>query len=190
MPVKVVRDGAYTTVPRRDVVAGDVVLVEGGEVPADGRLVESVALQVNESKLTGELVGRQGSRHARRRRRSHLSRQLRLPRHHGGGRQRHARRADAVGDATEIGQTARAAAEDTDEKSPLNQQLERLSKWIGVAGFAIAVVTFLALVARAALTAELVLTSGAVGSDGRATGRVRPSPWSACGCPSSTTSWS
>ena len=53
--VKVLRNGEVTTVPRRDVVVGDTVYVEAGdEVPADGMLLESNALQVDESSLTGE----------------------------------------------------------------------------------------------------------------------------------------
>ncbi|MCA9521426.1 MAG: calcium-translocating P-type ATPase, PMCA-type, partial [Myxococcales bacterium] len=65
----------------------------------------------------------------------------------------------SVGDATEFGQTARAAVGDTNEVTPLNHQLERLSKLIGVLGFSIATVTFGALMARAAVTGELVPTS-------------------------------
>ena len=54
-PVKVVREGRIVEIPRRDVVVGDVVLVEtGDEVPADGRLFEATDLQVDESSLTGE----------------------------------------------------------------------------------------------------------------------------------------
>ena len=44
-------------IPRRDVVVGDVVIVEtGDEVPADGRLFEATGLQVDESSLTGETM--------------------------------------------------------------------------------------------------------------------------------------
>ncbi len=53
--VKVLRDGQVAEIPRRDVVVGDVVLVEAGdEVPADGELLTATALQVDESALTGE----------------------------------------------------------------------------------------------------------------------------------------
>ena len=52
---RVLRDGAESVVPGRDVVPGDVVLLESGErVPADLRLFEANALQVDESMLTGE----------------------------------------------------------------------------------------------------------------------------------------
>ena len=55
--VKVVRDGHLVEVARREIVVGDIVHLETGEeVPADGRLLEAVSLQVNESTLTGEPV--------------------------------------------------------------------------------------------------------------------------------------
>lgn len=54
-PVKVRRDGKVMEVPRRDIVVGDIILVEtGDEVPADAVLVEAVNLQIDESSLTGE----------------------------------------------------------------------------------------------------------------------------------------
>ena len=55
--VKVIRNGHVQEVPRKDVVVGDVVILETGEeMPADGMLLEAVSLQVNESNLTGEPV--------------------------------------------------------------------------------------------------------------------------------------
>jgi len=52
---QVIRDGHALTVPAREVVPGDIVLLEAGNyVPADMRLVESVNLKVNEASLTGE----------------------------------------------------------------------------------------------------------------------------------------
>ncbi|MBF0501531.1 MAG: cation-translocating P-type ATPase [Candidatus Riflebacteria bacterium] len=54
-PVKVVRDGNMQTLPRTELVVGDVVFMEtGDEVPADGELLDAVSLQVDESRLTGE----------------------------------------------------------------------------------------------------------------------------------------
>jgi len=51
----VVRDGAVTSVPAADVVPGDIVVIEEGDTaPADGRLVESTALSMAEAALTGE----------------------------------------------------------------------------------------------------------------------------------------
>jgi P-type Ca2+ transporter type 2C len=55
--VRLLRDGATRELPAREVVPGDVVLLEAGaRVPADGRLAEAHALRVDESALTGESV--------------------------------------------------------------------------------------------------------------------------------------
>ncbi len=52
---KVVRDGQKIEIPSKEVVPGDIVLLEAGDmVVADGRIIENFSLQVNESSLTGE----------------------------------------------------------------------------------------------------------------------------------------
>ncbi|MFD8785853.1 cation-translocating P-type ATPase [Kitasatospora sp. NPDC059599] len=54
---RVRRDGTEAEIPAEQLVVGDVVLVRAGdEVPADGRIVEASALQIDESALTGESV--------------------------------------------------------------------------------------------------------------------------------------
>ena len=56
-PVSVVRNGKIREIPRKDIVVGDIVILNTGEeVPADGTLLEAVSLQINESNLTGELM--------------------------------------------------------------------------------------------------------------------------------------
>ncbi|MEG0710463.1 MAG: calcium-translocating P-type ATPase, PMCA-type [Longicatena sp.] len=52
---KVVRDGERLTIPSRELVVGDVVILEAGDfIPSDGRILESFNLKVDESALTGE----------------------------------------------------------------------------------------------------------------------------------------
>lgn len=52
---KVMRDGQKLEIPSKDVVPGDILLLEAGDlVVADGRVINSYSLQVNESSLTGE----------------------------------------------------------------------------------------------------------------------------------------
>lgn len=160
---KVIRNGGYTTIPMKDIVVGDNVFIETGEeVPADGSLFEAIGLQISESSLTGEtepngkiVLGESiGSRP-----------NATIPAHlvmrgtmvvDGYGLYE----VTAVGDSTELGRTARAGVEDTGEVTPLNQQLEKLSKIIGVVGLAVAFATFAALVVRGAAVGELTLTFG------------------------------
>ncbi|MBE0680582.1 MAG: cation-translocating P-type ATPase [Anaerolineales bacterium] len=53
----VLRDGEEVKVPAREVVPGDVVILHTGDrIPADGRLIESINLQIEEAALTGESV--------------------------------------------------------------------------------------------------------------------------------------
>ena len=55
-PVKVIRDGEVCEIPKKEVVVGDIVLLESGEeVPADGQLIEAVSLKINESTMTGDI---------------------------------------------------------------------------------------------------------------------------------------
>jgi len=52
---KVLRDGSTIQLPARELVVGDVILVEAGDmIPADARLIENASLKVDESALTGE----------------------------------------------------------------------------------------------------------------------------------------
>jgi len=158
-PVNAIRGGQFTTIPRRDVVVGDILLIETGEeLPCDGEVLDAVALLVDESKLTGESApvtkttaakADHGKDHAYPPHR--LNRGSMVVDGHG------TVRVTAVGDGTEIGKTARAAAEDSGETTPLNEQLERLSKIIGIVGLSMAAVTFSALVLRGSSTGEVQL---------------------------------
>ncbi|MBQ8446283.1 MAG: cation-translocating P-type ATPase [Clostridia bacterium] len=54
---KVLRDGRIQVIPSEDLVVGDIILLEAGDaVPADGRILESASLKVEEAALTGESV--------------------------------------------------------------------------------------------------------------------------------------
>ncbi len=140
--VKVMRNGHIHEIPRKDVVVGDVVLLETGEeVPADGELLEAVSLQVNESNLTGEPMVHKTvveadfdaeATYASNR----VLRGTTVMDGHG------TMRVDAVGDATEIGKVARQSTEQSTEPTPLNIQLTRLANLIGKIGFSAAALAF------------------------------------------------
>lgn len=142
IPVTVIRNGKIREIPRKEIVVGDIVILNTGEeVSADGKLLEAVSLQVNESTLTGELMVAKSTDEA------HFDKEATYPSDevmrgttitdgHG------IMRVDRVGDATEIGKVARQATEQSQEQTPLNIQLSRLASLIGKAGFTIAILTF------------------------------------------------
>ena len=155
IPVKVMRDGSIREIPRRDVVVGDVVYIESGEtVPADGELVEAVSLRINESTLTGELEVDKTVDEA------HFDSEATYPSNvalrgttvaDGYG----VLVATAVGDATEAGRVTEQATVQSDEQTPLNRQLTRLSKLIGRAGIALAVAIFCVMLGKAVFVGGL-----------------------------------
>jgi Ca2+-transporting ATPase len=166
VPVTVLRDGIYSKIPRKDIVVGDLAIVESGEeIPADGRLLEAVALQIDESKLTGESLPVSkycilNKSEAKKSENTYdpdfLLRSTMVANGHG------VFKVTAVGDHTEIGKAARAAGEESDEVTPLNRQLDRLSKLIGVVGFSIAFFTFIALVLRGYFSSEFIFASSMI----------------------------
>ena len=140
--IKVIRNGNLQEVPKKDIVVGDIVLLETGEeVPADGELLEAISLQIDESCLTGELMIDKTTNP------ENFDSEATYPSNwvmrgtkvldgHG------IMEVKQVGDATQYGQVAEKATEISGEETPLNRQLNGLAKFIGVAGFALAILTF------------------------------------------------
>jgi calcium-translocating P-type ATPase, PMCA-type len=147
-PVMVIRNGKVHEIPKKDIVVGDVVILNtGDEIPADGILLEAVSLQVNESSLTGELMVNKTTDEA------HFDEEATYPSNsvmrgttvtdgHG------VMCVERVGDATEIGKVARQATEQSQEQTPLNLQLTKLANLIGKVGFTIATLTFVIFTAK------------------------------------------
>ena len=148
-PVKVRRGGKVMQIPRHDIVVGDVVLIEvGDEVPADGELLVSTDLQINESTLTGEPITEKNTE--------------------GGGDGAYPRNVilrstmvmngrgefvvTAVGDATEIGKVAQKSTEQTSVKTPLYVQLDKLASMISKVGSVVSVATFVIFLVHDILT--------------------------------------
>ena len=178
-PVKVIRDGRVMEIPRRDVVVGDIVMVEtGDEIPADGKLLEAIDLQVDESSLTGEAMTNKevrGERLEVRGESSDISPQPSDIR----GEEAYPKDmllrssmvmsgsglyvVTAVGDETEIGHVARQSTEITGVKTPLNIQLDRLAKLISKVGIGLSVASFVVFLVHDILTDELWHTTDYVG---------------------------
>ncbi len=140
--IKVIRNGNLQEVPKKDIVVGDIVLLETGEeIPADGELLEAISLQIDESCLTGELMidkttnpedfDSEATYPS-----NWVMRGTKVLDGHG------IMEVKQVGDATQYGQVAEKATEISGEETPLNRQLNGLAKFIGVAGFALAILTF------------------------------------------------
>lgn len=144
-PVKVCREGRVVEVARRDIVVGDIVLVEvGDEIPADGHLVRSSSLQVDESSLTGEPIITKsvaGSESSTADDATYPCNMLLRSTMVMNGSATY--RVTAVGDATEIGKVARSSTELTSVKTPLNVQLDKLAKLVSKFGIGISVAAFL-----------------------------------------------
>ena len=141
--VKVIRNGRIQEIPRKDVVVGDIVVLETGEeIPADGELIEAISLQVNESNLTGEPVINKTIIEADFDEEATYAfnlvmRGTTVVDGHG------SMKVLRVGDATEIGKVARQSTEQTTEPTPLNIQLTKLANLIGKIGFTVAGLAFL-----------------------------------------------
>ena len=161
--VKVMRDGRLQEIPRREIVVGDIVIVEtGDEVPADGKLLESTDLQVDESSLTGELLTNKEPHPLQRDGKEAYPKDL-LLRSSMVMAGRGSYQVTAVGDETEIGHVARQATEITGVKTPLNIQLDRLAKLISKVGSTIACTSFLLFLGHDILTNTLWQTDNYLG---------------------------
>jgi len=137
--VQVFRNGNVTEIPKRDVVVGDIVKIETGcEIPADGKLLDALSLQVDESSLTGEPIcnktvfpdefNKEATFPS-----DNVMRGTKVMEGHG------VCEIFAVGDNTENGKVYEATQIDDTVKTPLNEQLERLGKLVTNVSYAIGV---------------------------------------------------
>ena len=141
---RVVRGGVESAIAASDLVVGDLVLLEAGDqVPADGRLVEAAALRVMESALTGESEPVRKDTSPARDANASLGDRFGMV---------FAATAVAVGRGhviitgtgrdTEVGKIADLLAEQTDDSTPLQRELQRVGKRIALIVLAIAALIF------------------------------------------------
>lgn len=138
-PVQVIRGGNVIAIPKKDVVVGDIVILNTGEeIPADGELLEAATLSVDESTLTGEPSCAKTTDEA------HFDADATFPSDHvlrgtkvmeGHG----VMKVYAVGDKTENGKVFTAAQIDSSVVTPLDEQLGRLGRMISIFSYIVAV---------------------------------------------------
>ena len=143
-PIKVLRiydddpQPRLMQIAKQDVVVGDIVRLESGdEIPADGILLESLQLRVDESNFTGETYANKYVDEADFDKDATYQSNFLLRGStviEGSG----VMRVEATGVDTEEGRGVALASEGSDVQTPLDQQLEQLGKWISKASFVIA----------------------------------------------------
>ena len=141
---RVRRSGVEVEIPAEEVVVGDVVLLAaGGEVPADGRIVEASALQIDESALTGESVpaakdaGTLGGDHLGPGEQTNMA-FMNTPVTHGSGTMI----VTGTGSDTELGKISGMLAATAQEQSPLTKEMNTLTLWIAAAAGLTMIVMF------------------------------------------------
>ncbi|HEY4418677.1 MAG TPA: HAD-IC family P-type ATPase, partial [Pseudonocardia sp.] len=141
---RVRRDGDAAEIPAEQVVIGDVVLIAAGDqVPADGRIADASALQIDESSLTGESTpaakdARTLDGGARGPGDQTNMAFMNTPVTHGGGTMI----VTGTGSDTELGRISAMLSATAREKSPLTRELDRLTLWIAAAAGITMVVMF------------------------------------------------
>jgi Ca2+-transporting ATPase len=159
--VKVIRDGKITETPRKDIVVGDIVILEtGDEVPADGELLDSMMLSINESTLTGEPMTRKTHDSNEANKKStdttypanHAMKGTSVIEGHG------VMRVFAVGDRTEYGKVYTEAQIENTSKTPLFEQFDRLGKVISYMSYTVALLILIGRFAMYDYSAEFVTT--------------------------------
>lgn len=154
LTVKVIRDGEVVVVNREFVCVGDVVIIESGDkIIADGRLIYSRDLKVDESTLTGESIAVKKDANAIVDKNSNLSERINSV-YSGtfvtGGEGKML--VTAIGDNTEIGKIANELKSKKDLPSPLNQKMAKLGKTVTIIGVISSIIVFICSFVRLVLT--------------------------------------
>ena len=158
--VKVIRDKKIITVPQNKIVVGDIILIESGDkIVADGRLIESNSLTVDESALTGESHAAEKDASAVLGASVPLAERINTVYSgtfvtSGSGKMI----VTAIGDKTEIGNIA-GELSDKSVETPLQHKLGKLGKTITIIGAVTAAVVFALSAVRLALNGALDFSS-------------------------------
>ncbi len=156
--IRVLRDGKEEEAPSRELVPGDILLLEAGDrIPADARLIENHALRCDEAPLTGESVPvtkdmkplDPGARVSDRKNMVFTGTTVAF------GRGRAV--ITSTGMNTEFGKIAREVAAVETEKTPLEKRTEEIGKWLGIVALLICLLVACISIAREALGGKIDL---------------------------------
>jgi Ca2+-transporting ATPase len=142
----VIRDGVRQSIPATELVPGDIILIEEGDtLPADARLIQSTALQTAEAALTGESLPVSKGVDA-------ITMEVPIGDRHNmvfsGTAATYGRGVavvTATGMHTEIGRIAGMLEQVTEERTPLQKELDRVGKLLGLVVVAIAVMMIITI---------------------------------------------
>jgi Ca2+-transporting ATPase len=147
---QVIRDGKQVSLPTRELVPGDLVILETGNyVPADVRLIEAINLKINESSLTGESVPVQKQAETTynpdlplgdRKNTAYMGTVVTYGRGRG--------LVVSTGMKTQIGVIAQMVQSFENEPTPLQRKLDQLGRTLGIAALVICGLVFVLNVAR------------------------------------------
>lgn len=161
---KVLRDGVYLELPSRELVPGDVVELETGDiVPADMRLTESVNLKIDESSFTGESVAAEKDARAVYDRDTALADRANMAYSSSIVTYGHGRGiVTATGEETEIGKIATTISSYEEEATPLQRKLAVLGRNLGFLVLIVCAVVFIAGYLHGNHFLEMFMTSVAL----------------------------
>jgi Ca2+-transporting ATPase len=161
---RVRRDGKPTEVPSAELVPGDIVLLDAGDaVPADGRLIETIRLQIAESALTGEstpvdkdaqLLSGAGLPHPERMNMAYMNTEV--------SRGRGVLAVTATGMSTWTGSIASLLDEAGGRKTPVQRRTDQLARTLSIVAAIVVTIVFVAGLLRGQSWNELLLTAVAL----------------------------
>ncbi len=157
LKAKVIREGKEIEIDSRELVPGDIILLEtGSKVPADARLIQIAALQIDESSLTGESVPSKKVTGALEEDTSVID-QENMAFMGTIVTKGHAKAViTSIGMNTEIGKIAEMVQEVKEKLTPLQEKLKQFGKWLGVVTIGICAVVFGVGVLREYLATGLI----------------------------------
>ena len=130
--VRVIRDGVEQEIDSKYLVPGDTVYLDQGvKVPADGQIIETINLEINEAALTGESLA--------------VGKKLKEEVYSGTivARGRGLMRVILTGDSTKFGTIAKNLSTIEEGATPLQKKLSDLTRFIGIGGIALSILVFL-----------------------------------------------